>query len=40
MINHAKGDCRIPEEDRIAQLIIEKIQISDIMDVDELELTE
>jgi len=40
MINHGKADCRIQEGDRIAQLMIEKINISDIMEVDELELTE
>jgi len=40
MINHSKTDCRIQEEDRIAQLIIEKINTSDIMEVNELELTE
>jgi len=39
MINHRKADCRIQERDRIAQLIIEKIHISYIMEVDELELT-
>jgi len=40
MINHGKADCRIQEGDRIAQLIIERINTSDIMEVDELELTE
>jgi len=40
MVNHGKADCRIQEGDRIAQLIIEKINTSDIMEVDELELTE
>jgi len=40
MINHGKAHCRIPEGDRIAQLIIERINTSDIMEVDELELTE
>jgi len=40
MIDHGKADCRIQEGDRIAQLIIEKINISDIMEVHELELTE
>jgi len=39
MINHCKADCRIQEGDGIAQLIIEKINTSDIMEVDELELT-
>jgi len=40
MVNHGKADCRIQEGDRIAQLIIEKINTSDMMEVDELELTE
>jgi len=40
MVNHGKADCRVQEGDRIAQLIIEKINISDMMEVDELELTE
>jgi len=40
MVNHGKADCRIQEGDRIAQLIIEKINTSDMMEVDELKLTE
>jgi len=40
MINHGKADCRIQEGDRITQLIIDKINKSNIMEVDELELTE
>jgi len=40
MIDHSKTDCRIQEGDQIAQLLIEKINTSDIMEVDELELTE
>jgi len=40
MIKHGKADCRIQEGERIAQLIIERINKSDIMEVDELELTE
>jgi len=40
MINQGKADCRIQEGDRIAQLIIEKINTSDIMAMYELELTE
>jgi len=40
MINHGKADCRVQERDRIAPLIIEKINTSDIIEVDELELTE
>ena len=39
MINYGKANCRIQEGDRIAQLIIERINTSDIMEVDELELT-
>jgi len=39
MINHGKADWRIQEGDRIAPRIIEKINTSDIMEVDELELT-
>ena len=40
MINHGKAHCRIQEGDRIALLIIEKINTSDIMEVNELEVTE
>jgi len=40
MINHCKADCRIQDGDPIAQLIIEKINTSDIREVDELELRE
>ena len=40
MINHGKTDCRIQAEERIAQLIIEKIDTSDMMEVDDLEVTE
>ena len=40
MINHRKIDCRIQVGDRIAQLIIEKIDTSDMMEVDDLEVTE
>jgi len=40
MVNHGKVDCRIQEGDRIAQLIIEKIKTSDMMEVDKLELME
>jgi len=40
MVDHGKADCRIQEGDRIAQHIIEKINTSDMMEVDELELTE
>ena len=38
--NHGKADCRIQAGDRIAQLIIEKIDTSDMMEVDDLEVTE
>ena len=37
MINHGKLDCRIQAGDRIAQMIIEKIDTSDVMEVDQLE---
>ena len=40
MVNHGKNDCRIQPGDRIAQLIIEKIDTSDMMEVDDLEITE
>ena len=40
MINHGKIDCRTQAGDRIAQLIIEKIDTSDMMEVDNLEITE
>jgi len=36
MINQGKADCRIQEGDRIAQLILEKINTSDMSEVDEL----
>jgi len=39
MIYHGKADCRIQAGDRIAQLIVEKINTSNIMEVDELEIT-
>lgn len=40
MVNHGKSDCRIQGGDRIAQRIIEKIDTSDLMAVDDLEVTE
>jgi len=40
MINHGEADCRIQEGERIAQLIMEKISTSDVMEVDEVEITE
>jgi len=39
MINHSNDDCHIMEGERIAQMIIEKIDMSDAMEVDELEDT-
>src|ERR1700712_2097282 len=39
MINHGKIDCWIQAGDRIAQMIIEKIDTSDVMEVDQLEKT-
>jgi len=38
IINHGIVDCRIQEGDRIAQLLIKKINTSDIMKVNKLEL--
>ena len=40
MINHGKTDCRIQAGDRIAQLIIEKIDTSEMMEVGDHEVTE
>ena len=40
MVNQGKADCRIQPGDRIAQLIIEKIETSDLTEVDNLENTE
>jgi len=39
MINHSNDDCHIMERERIAQIIIEKINISDAMEVDKLDDT-
>jgi len=39
MINHSNNDCHITEGERITQMIIEKIDMSDAMEVDELEDT-
>ena len=39
MINQGKIDCRIQAGDRIAQLIIEKIDTADMMEVGNLEVT-
>jgi len=38
MINNGKADCKIKAGDRIAQLIIEKINTSDLKEVDKLEI--
>ena len=40
MVNQGKADCRIQPGDRIAQLIIEKIDTSDFTEVDNLKNTE
>jgi len=40
MINHDKADCRIQAGDRIAELIIPKITISDIIEVEKFEIME
>ena len=40
MINHGKIDCRIQAGDCISQIIIEKIDTSDMMEVDDLEVGE
>ena len=40
MIYHGKIDCRIQAGDRIAQMIIEKIDMSDRMEIDQLETME
>jgi len=39
MINHSNDHCHIMEGERIAQMIIEKIHVSDAMEVDKLEDT-
>ena len=39
MINHSNDDCHILEGEKIAQMIIEKIDMSEPMEVDELEDT-
>jgi len=39
MINHSDSDCHIMEGERIAQMIIEKIDMLDAMEVDKLEDT-
>ena len=40
MVDHGKRDCRIQTCDRIIQYIIEKIDTSNMMEVDNLEVTE
>lgn len=40
MVNHGNAHCRIQPSDRIAQVIVEQIDNSDIMEVDDLEITE
>ena len=40
MINHGKKGYHIQEGDRIAQMIIEKIDMSDMMEVDNLQITD
>jgi len=39
MINHSNNDCHIMEGERIAQMIIEKIDMSNAMEVDNLDDT-
>ena len=39
MINHSNNDCHIMEDKRIAQMRIEKIDMSDSMEVDKLDDT-
>jgi len=39
IINHSNNDCHIMEGERIAQMIIEKIDMSDATEVDKLNNT-
>jgi dUTPase len=39
-MNHSAADCRVQTGDRIAQMIIENIDMSDAMEVDSLQQTE
>ena len=39
MMNHGKKDYQVPERDRIAQMIIERIDMSEMMEVDNLRIT-
>jgi len=40
MMNHGKKSYQVQEGDRIAQMIIEKIETSDMMEVDNLQITD
>jgi len=40
MMNHGKKSYQVQEEDRIAQMIIKKIDMSDMMEVDNLRITD
>jgi len=40
MMNHGKKSYQVQEEDRIAQMIIEKIDMSGMMEVDNLQITD
>jgi len=40
MMNHGKKSYQVQEGDRIAQMIIEKIERSGIMEVDNLQITD
>jgi len=40
MMNHGKKNYQVQEEDRIAKIIIEKIDISGMMEVDNLQITD
>jgi len=40
MINHDKKSYQVQEGDRIAQMIIEKIDMSGMMEVDHLQITD
>jgi len=40
MMNHGKKSYQVQERDRIAQMIIEEIDTSGMMEVDNLQITE
>ena len=40
MMNHGKRSYQVQEGDRIAQMIIEKLEMSDMMEVDNLQITD